>query len=190
MHGWWVSQWGNYLHDGGNCLDFTVVALTTVDFVLRYCDSCSSEYAWVKVFRVARVLRPLRIASKFDNIRVIIDALIGSLGGVMAVLGLAAFIYLVFAVLALNLFAGRFYRCAEEGMDESLTYSLLNRTECLEQGFAWENPDQHFDDFPKAVQALFVTSTLEGWVEIVSASMSLSLASDFPAGLSDILAHR
>ena len=163
-----------YLHDGWNALDFTVVALTTVDFVLRYCDSCSSEYAWVKVFRVARVLRPLRIASKFDNIRVIIDALIGSLGGVMAVLGLAAFIYLVFAVLALNLFAGRFYRCAEEGMDESLTYSLLNRTECLDQGFAWENPDQHFDDFPKALQALFVTSTLEGWVEIMNHAMDVT----------------
>ena len=158
---------GAYLTDGWNKLDFTVVILTTVDFVMRYCSSCSGEYAWMKVFRVARVMRPLRVASKFDNIRVIVDALLSAVGGVIAVLALAAFLFLVFAVLGLNLFAGKFWMCQEEG------FEMLNKTECAIAGYEWANPDQHFDNIWHAFEALFVTATLEGWVEIMNHAMDV-----------------
>ena len=160
---------GAYLTDGWNQLDFTVVVLTTIDFVLRYCESCSGDYTWVKVFRVARVMRPLRVATKFDNIKVIVDALLSAAGGVTAVLGLAAFLFLVFGVLGLNMFAGKFWTCQEEG------FEMFNRTECMAAGYEWANPDQHFDNIWYTLEALFVTATLEGWVEIMNRAMDVPL---------------
>ena len=161
-----VQAPGAYLKDGWNQLDFSVVMLTTVDLGLRVAGA-SAEYAWVKVFRVARVMRPLRVASKFDNIRVIVDALLGALGGVVAVLALAAFLFLVFAVLGLNMFSGKFWACQEEG------FEMLNKTECAIAGYEWANPDQHFDNIWDSLEALFVTATLEGWVEIMNRGMDV-----------------
>jgi hypothetical protein len=160
---------GAYLRDGWNQLDFSVVVLTTIDVMLRYCESCGSKFSWVKVFRVARVMRPLRVASKFDNIRVIVDALLGAMGGVVAVLALAAFLFLVFGVLGLNMFAGKFWACREEG------FETFNRTECMAAGYEWSNPDQHFDNIWDSLEALFVTATLEGWVEIMNRAMDVPL---------------
>ena len=155
-----------YISDGWNKLDFSVVMLSTLDAGLRMCESCSS-YAWVKVFRVARVLRPLRVARRFDNIRIIVDALLSAIGGVAAVLALAIFIYLVFAVLGLNMFAGKFWSCQEEG------FEALNMTACTAAGQTWANPDQHFDTIGDAMETLFVSATLEGWVEIMNRGMDV-----------------
>jgi len=155
-----------YWSDGWNKLDFSVVMLSTVDVLLRMCDSCGS-YAWVKVFRVARVMRPLRVARRFDNIRIIVDGLISALGGVAAVAALAIFIYMVFAVIGLNVFAGKFWTCQEEGFEG------LDMAECKAANLTWANPDQHFDSIGDAMETLFVTATLEGWVEIMNRGMDM-----------------
>ena len=155
-----------YWSDGWNKLDLMVVLLSTIDVLLRMCESCGS-YAWVKIFRVARVLRPLRVASRFDNIRIIVDALLSAIGGVGAVVALAMFIYLVFAVLGLNMFAGKFWTCQDEGFES------LNMTECVGSGLTWANPDQHFDTIGDSMEALFVSATLEGWVEIMNHGMDV-----------------
>ena len=155
-----------YLSDGWNQLDFSVVMLSTLDMLLRMCESCSS-YAWVKVFRVARVMRPLRVARRFDNIRIIVDGLLSAIGGVAAVLALAIFIYLVFAVTGLNLFAGKFWSCQEEG------FEALDMAACKAANLTWANPDQHFDTVGDAMETLFVTATLEGWVEIMYRGMDM-----------------
>lgn len=60
-------QDGAYLNDGWNRLDFTVVFFTTIDFSLRYLAP-GTDASWARVFRMLRVLRPLRIASKCDNV--------------------------------------------------------------------------------------------------------------------------
>eukprot|EP01043_Picozoa_sp_COSAG02_P004215 COSAG02_NODE_108_length_36286_cov_19.437478_18_plen_1405_part_00 len=165
-HGFLLTR-GAYLTDGWNQLDFSIVVLTTVDFILRYCESCTGDYTWVKVFRVARVMRPLRVATKFENIKVIVDALLSAMTGVLSVLALAAFLFLVFAVLGLNMFAGKFWMCQEEG------FEMFNRTECMDAGYEWANPDQHFDNIWHSLEALFVTATLEGWVEIMNRGMDV-----------------
>jgi hypothetical protein len=164
---------GAYLRQGWNQLDFSVVMLTTVDFIFRYCASCSGNYSWIKVFRVARVLRPLRVASKFDNIRVIVSALMDAMGGVLATLFLAFFFFMVFGILALSLFAGKLYFCEDPSGEQELR-EALNMVECLQQGYVWRNPDQHFDNIWYALECLFVSATLEGWVEIMNNCMDIT----------------
>ena len=157
---------GGYISDGWNKLDFCVVMMSTVDKALQLCESCSS-YSWVKVFRVARVMRPLRVARRFEEMRVIVDSLLSAVGGVAAVLALTVFIYMVFAVVGLNLFAGKFWTCQEEGFEG------LNMADCKAANLTWANPDQHFDTFGDAMETLFVTATLEGWVEIMNRGMDV-----------------
>ena len=204
-NGFWNKE-GSYLSDGWNRLDFTVVFFTTIDFGLRYLAP-GTDASWARVFRMLRVLRPLRIASKYENIRIIVDALIASISGVLATVVLAFFFILIFAIVGLNLFSGKFWSCTED--------LLLSRVECeaarvecgafqnhfnqtqsgernsslaewgevgtvewnsslaewgeLEcSGYEWENADQHFDNVFNAFEALFITSTLEGWVDIMN----------------------
>ena len=120
-------QDGAYLSDGWNRLDFTVVFFTTIDFVLRYVAP-GTDAGWARIFRMLRVLRPLRIVSKYENIRVIIDSIIESISGVTATVLLAFFFIVIFAIVGLNLFSGKFWSCQEE--------PSLTRLECEAAGLS------------------------------------------------------
>ncbi|MDC0510864.1 ion transporter [bacterium] len=152
-----------YIQDGWSRLDFFVVVMTTVDVVAQAVSSDSAA-GWARIFRVFRVLRPLRVASKFENIRVIVDALVSSIGAVSATLFLAAFFFVVFAILGTNMFMGRFQICTA---DES-----LNKADCVALAgngtSTWSNREMHFDDIFSSLQTLFMVSTSEGWVTIMN----------------------
>lgn len=162
-------QEGAYLSDGWNRLDFTVVFFTTVDFVLRYLAP-GTDAGWARVFRMLRVLRPLRLVSKYDNIRVVIEALIASTSGVLATVVLGFFFNLIFAIVGLNLFSGLFWSC---DTGEEYEGEPLSRVACEATGYDWVNADQHFDNVFSAFEVLFICSTLEGWVEVMNMAMDV-----------------
>ena len=67
--------------------------------------------------------------SKYENIRVIIDSIIESISGVTATVLLAFFFIVIFAIVGLNLFSGKFWSCQEE--------PSLTRLECEAAGLSW-----------------------------------------------------
>ena len=150
-----------YFADPWNRLDFFIVLATTVDFVTARMD-LGEEYELLGVVRTFRVLRPLRMVQHHENIRIVLEALLASAGAVSATLALAAFCFVVFIIIALNLFMGRLWHC---GPDES-----LDRLPCeaMYGNMSWVNRPDHFDDYQSAFRSLFVVATLEGWVEIMN----------------------
>ena len=67
---------------------------------------------FVKILRLLRVLRPLRMISRNPDLKLMVSALMESVGSIMNVLVVIGIIYLIFAILGVNLFSGRFFYCS------------------------------------------------------------------------------
>jgi len=88
---------GRFFKDPWSLFDFTVVAIALVP--------ASGPLAVLRAFRVLRVLRVLTIV---PSMRRVVSALLGALPGLGAIAMLLLLIYYVFAVIATDLFGGRF----------------------------------------------------------------------------------
>jgi hypothetical protein len=100
---------GSYLRDTWNQLDFFIVMASVVDMALAKYD-----IGFVKIMRALRVLRPLRMIAHNPELKMIINALLDSVGSIMNVLIVIAVVYLIFAIIGVNLFSGKFYYCTLE----------------------------------------------------------------------------
>ncbi|KAK9396066.1 sodium channel protein type 5 subunit alpha-like [Crotalus adamanteus] len=86
----------------------------------------------MKSLRTLRALRPLRALSRFESIRVVVNALVGAIPSIMNVLLVCLIFWLIFSIMGVNLFAGKFGKCINktEG-DEPLNHSIVNnKSEC------------------------------------------------------------
>lgn len=102
-----IMDEGSYLRDTWNQLDFFIVMASVVDMAFS-----SYDLAAVKIMRMLRVLRPLRMIAHNPELKMIINALLDSVGSIMNVLIVIAVVYLIFAIIGVNLFKGKFYYCS------------------------------------------------------------------------------
>ena len=163
---------GAYLSDKWNQLDAAIV-LTSVLSSLNSGDQAGI----LGTFRVLRAFRALRIAARYEELRIVLTALGRSLPAMLNVLGVLFFFWLIFGILSVQLFGGKFYDCY--GIDNANTDDTHNLyidtygigatdiDKCLSLGGAWLNPNYHFDNILDALKSLFVISTLEGWHTIM-----------------------
>jgi hypothetical protein len=104
-HGFYFTP-TSYLADGWNRLDFVVVVFSTMNYIPGQGKSQLG-----RVFRLGRCLRPLRMVNKNPGLKVIVTAVINSLGTNLAVMGLAFMLFLIFGILGVSLFGGKFWHC-------------------------------------------------------------------------------
>ena len=144
---------GGYLTQGWNRLDGFIVCSSILTMV-------GGGSPAIRVLRVLRVLRPLRLISKFGGMKVVISLLFKTLPKVVNVLVVSGFILLIFAILGVQLFAGKFASCS--------IANATTKAACLEQGGLWANPA--FGDFDNVIHAsllLFEMAGMEGWPDIM-----------------------
>lgn len=151
-----IMDEGSYLRDEWNQLDFFIVMASIVDMALA-----SYNIGFVKIMRALRVLRPLRMIAHNPELKMIINALLGSIGSIMNVLLVIAVVYLIFAIIGVNLFSGKFYYCTIE------MYKLHTSQECEMNAGTWAKFDFNYDDVVLAMETLYVVSSLEGWPDIM-----------------------
>ena len=115
----------------------------------------------IKVLRLLRTLRPLRFISHNVALKMIVIALLESVGGIFNVMIVVFMVWLIFAIMGVNNFGGKFFYC---NIDK---FELHSQRECEFAGGKWMTYDQHFDDVLGAMSTLFVVSSLEGWPDIM-----------------------
>ena len=72
-----VLDKGSYLRDTWNCLDFFIVSFSVLSWIL---DSVSDiNISFLRGFRALRALRPLRMVSKNEGMKVVVDSLLISI---------------------------------------------------------------------------------------------------------------
>jgi hypothetical protein len=92
-----------YFCDNWNLIDFLIVLACSVELVLAYTDIHISVF---RIMRLIRILRLLKLMKSLPSIRKQVLALIKSVSGLFQVLIFMVFIYCVFSVVGLQLFAG------------------------------------------------------------------------------------
>jgi len=168
-----------YLNDGWNALDFLVVVTSLLSAVFR------SELGEADTFRALRAFRPLRLLSKNEGMRVVMNALLRSLPAMVNVLAVMILVWLIFSIIAVQLFGGKFQDCYISESNDNIidfvndrTYSgMTDHQYCVNvRGGVWRNGDTllQFDSVPVGMLTLFVVSTLEGWVEIMWKGMDVT----------------
>jgi hypothetical protein len=74
---------------------------------------------------------------------------------------MGVFILLIFAVIGVSLFKGKFWTCSETGP------GIITKQDCLDAGLEYANSDSNFDNIVQAMRTLFILTTTEGWAGVM-----------------------
>jgi hypothetical protein len=86
-----------YLRDAWNWMDFFVVLISLLDFFPEL-----SKYSSLKILRTLRILRPLRSINKVERMKMLINAMIKSIPGLLNVVLFLGFVLTIFGVFGVN----------------------------------------------------------------------------------------
>ncbi|XP_042677964.1 sodium channel protein type 2 subunit alpha-like isoform X8 [Centrocercus urophasianus] len=165
-------------------LDFLIVDVSLVSLIANALGY--SELGAIKSLRTLRALRPLRALSRFEGMRVVVNALVGAIPSIMNVLLVCLIFWLIFSIMGVNLFAGKFYHCVNTTTGEMFDVSDVNNyTQCEEliknnQSARWKNVKVNFDNVGAGYLALLQVATFKGWMDIMYAAVDSRDVEDQP----------
>ncbi|XP_043464353.1 voltage-dependent calcium channel type A subunit alpha-1 isoform X7 [Leptopilina heterotoma] len=170
---------GSYLREFWNVMDAIVVICAAVSFAFDMTGSSAGQnLSTIKSLRVLRVLRPLKTIKRVPKLKAVFDCVVNSLKNVINILIVYILFQFIFAVIAVQLFNGKFFYCTDE--------SKYTKAECQGQFFVFEDdrmiPEAkdrewltqsfHYDNVMAAMLTLFAVQTGEGWPQILQNSMA------------------
>ncbi|XP_028825376.1 sodium channel, voltage gated, type V-like, alpha b isoform X1 [Denticeps clupeoides] len=153
-------------------LDFLIVDVSIISLIANTLGY--SDFAAIKSLRTLRALRPLRALSRFEGMRVVVNALIGAIPSIMNVLLVCLIFWLIFSIMGVNLFAGKYGRCVNRTGFIHDARLVNNKSECLEKNhtqFYWAKVKVNFDNVGAGYLALLQVATFKGWMEIMYAAV-------------------
>ncbi|XP_039673920.1 sodium channel, voltage-gated, type I-like, alpha isoform X2 [Perca fluviatilis] len=170
----WVAYgYAKYFTNAWCWLDFLIVDVSLVTMVAN-AMGCS-HLGPIKSLRTLRALRPLRALSRFEGMRVVVNALLGAIPSIFNVLLVCLIFWLIFSIMGVNLLAGKYGRCVNRTSDENFFPSdVNNKTECenLDKEVArWKNHKINFDNVGLGYLALLQVATFKGWMDIMYAAV-------------------
>lgn len=105
----------SYLRDSWSILDFFIVITSLIDanvsgtfIVIKLVDI---DLSAVKILRLLRTLRPLRFISHNLSMKLVVTCLMDSVSGILNVLVVLILIWMMFAILGINLLHHKLYYC-------------------------------------------------------------------------------
>lgn len=116
----------------------------------------------------------------------VVNALVGAIPSIMNVLLVCLIFWLIFSIMGVNLFAGKFYHCVNTTTGEMFDVSDVNNyTQCEEliknnQSARWKNVKVNFDNVGAGYLSL---------LQVVSVSILINLFSGFKFYSSNIQFH-
>ncbi|XP_065581599.1 sodium channel protein para-like isoform X2 [Artemia franciscana] len=163
---WLALGFKNYFTNAWCWLDFVIVMLSLMNFAASLAGVGGIQA--FKTMRTLRALRPLRAMSRMQGMRVVVNALVQAIPSIFNVLLVCLIFWLIFAIMGVQMFAGKYYKCVD---DEGITmhHELIpNEQECILQNFTWKNSPMNFDHVGKAYLCLFQVATFKGWIQIMN----------------------
>lgn len=155
-----------YMKDGWNILDFVIVVSSLLAVSLE-----DSSLGVLRVLRTLRTLRPLRMIRRAPGLKCVVDAIFGCMPAFLNISLVCTLVYLVFAIMGVQLWAGKFWSCNDtsvNGVTECVgTYTVDGVSTARE----WTNTRQNFDNVLNGLLSLFEVASLELWLDIMYFAM-------------------
>ncbi|XP_060898616.1 sodium channel, voltage gated, type VIII, alpha subunit b isoform X2 [Labrus mixtus] len=182
----WVAYgFVKYFTNAWCWLDFFIVDVSIVSLIANALGY--SDLGPIKSLRTLRALRPLRALSRFEGMRVVVNALVGAIPSIMNVLLVCLIFWLIFSIMGVNLFAGKYYYCYNETAEENfLKDDVNNKSQCFElinqnnTEVRWKNVKINFDNVGSGYLALLQVATFKGWMDIMYAAIDSRKVGDQP----------
>ncbi|KPP80127.1 hypothetical protein Z043_100248, partial [Scleropages formosus] len=140
---------------------FTYVSLVSLVATALNC----SELGAIKSLRTLRAFRPLRALSRFEGMRVVVNALLGAIPSIMNVLLVCLIFWLIFSIMGVNQFAGKFYTCINNTTGDPFPIEEVdNRNQCFaKEGARWKNLKINYDNVGAGYLALLQVNKFQGF---------------------------
>ncbi|XP_072935176.1 voltage-dependent calcium channel type A subunit alpha-1 isoform X2 [Epargyreus clarus] len=172
---------GAYLRDLWNIMDAAVVICALVSFGFEIGGvkkSAGQNLSTIKSLRVLRVLRPLKTIKRVPKLKAVFDCVVNSLKNVINILIVYILFQFIFAVIAVQLFNGKFFHCTDISKntfeDCQGWYFLYEANSLLPRitKRCWTTQSFHYDNVASAMLTLFAVQTGEGWPQVLQNSMA------------------
>ncbi|XP_015185105.1 PREDICTED: sodium channel protein para isoform X11 [Polistes dominula] len=104
----------------------------------------------------------------FIIVMVVVNALVQAIPSIFNVLLVCLIFWLIFAIMGVQLFAGKYFKCVDANKT-TLSYEIIpDRNACVAENYTWENSPMNFDHVGKAYLCLFQVATFKGWIQIMN----------------------
>nr|XP_019942295.1 PREDICTED: sodium channel protein type 8 subunit alpha-like isoform X2 [Paralichthys olivaceus] len=182
----WVAYgFVKYFTNAWCWLDFFIVDVSIVSLIANALGY--SDLGPIKSLRTLRALRPLRALSRFEGMRVVVNALVGAIPSIMNVLLVCLIFWLIFSIMGVNLFAGKYYYCFNDTAEDYFhPDDVNNKSDCfalINANFSevrWRNVKINFDNVGAGYLALLQVATFKGWMDIMYAAIDSRKVGDQP----------
>ncbi|NXG49464.1 CAC1G protein, partial [Psilopogon haemacephalus] len=152
-----------YLKSSWNVLDGLLVLISVIDILVSMVsDSGTKILGMLRVLRLLRTLRPLRVISRAQGLKLVVETLMSSLKPIGNIVVICCAFFIIFGILGVQLFKGKFFIC--QGED---TRNITNKSDCAEASYKWVRHKYNFDNLGQALMSLFVLASKDGWVDIM-----------------------
>ncbi|XP_007421781.1 sodium channel protein type 8 subunit alpha isoform X5 [Python bivittatus] len=138
-----------------------------LEMLLKWC-----AYGFVKFFTNAWCWLDFLIVA------VVVNALVGAIPSIMNVLLVCLIFWLIFSIMGVNLFAGKYHYCFNETSEYRFEIEEVNnKTECEKlmdpngTEIRWKNVKINFDNVGAGYLALLQIATFKGWMDIMYAAV-------------------
>ncbi|XP_076621068.1 sodium voltage-gated channel paralytic isoform X14 [Colletes latitarsis] len=163
---WLALGFKKYFTNAWCWLDFIIVMVSLINFVASLCGAGGIQA--FKTMRTLRALRPLRAMSRMQGMRVVVNALVQAIPSIFNVLLVCLIFWLIFAIMGVQLFAGKYFKCVDANKT-TLSFEIIpDRNACIAENYTWENSPMNFDHVGKAYLCLFQVATFKGWIQIMN----------------------
>ena len=147
----------SYIRNLVNIIDFIIVACSLLTVLSLF------DLSFFKVVRLLKILRPLRVVSRNEGLKLSIISLVSALPNIFTVCVVGFVFFMIFGIIGVNYFKGGFFACEEL----ILVNKVQEKWECYSMGGTWRNYYVNFDNVFSSMFALISIASRAGWVEVM-----------------------
>ena len=122
--------------------------------------------SYFKIIRIARLLRPLRVISKNENLKLSMQALWISIPAVTALLVIVVLFLFIFAIIGINLLKGMSFYCDTDSLSltpREIEILIITKEDCSNYGAHWSKYHHNFDNIRDSLIQMVVMSQTVNW---------------------------
>ena len=166
----------SYLLNSWNRLDFLIVIVSIISLAIPVEES--ESLTALKIIRMARLLRPIRVVSKNDGLRISIQALYVSVPAILNLLVIVLLFMTIFGIIGVNLFKGRFEYCDTSavvgiGLNKKQQGEvILDNLDCFNFGGTWRTYLTQFNNIGISFDQMIAQAYTVGWANVMYLAMN------------------
>ncbi|XP_073327419.1 sodium channel protein type 4 subunit alpha B-like [Pagrus major] len=150
----------------------------------------------IQFLRTLRALGPLRALSRFPGLRLVVEVLVRTIPPLFDMLLVCLTVWLVFSLLGVDMFAGKFYYCFNDTSEEYFLPEVVNnKSDCFSlimENFSdvrWKNLKINYDNVPNGYISLLHLAASADWMDLLYAAVDARMVEDQPVYEHNVLMH-